>query len=138
MNNLPKYVEKDLEVLYNAEFKVSKYGYSYTDNVKMAEKLFKMANKYPDKYLEAVLEYLGYFNDGNEYLNPQDYRHEILSCAEDYFIEAMNNPCGVYDNTKQQGLFIEMGFIDCWYSSKRSFLESNYQRKYQSKLQSNY
>ena len=26
MNNLPKYVEKDLKVLYNAEFKVSKYG----------------------------------------------------------------------------------------------------------------
>ena len=43
MNNLPKYVEKDLKVLYNAEFKVSKYGFSYTDNVKMAQKLFKIA-----------------------------------------------------------------------------------------------
>ena len=45
MNNLPKYVEKDLKVLYNAEFKVSKYGFSYTDNVKMAQKLFKIAQR---------------------------------------------------------------------------------------------
>ncbi len=134
MNNLPKYVEKDLKVLYNAEFKVSKYGFSYTDNVKMAQKLFKIAQKYPDKYLEPVLEYLGYFTDCDETLNPSDYRDEIMHNAEHYFLEAMNNSTILYDNIDKQCLFIEMGFIDCWYASKRNFKASNYQIKYPSKL----
>lgn len=131
---LPKYVEKDLQVLYNAEFKVSKYGYQYTDNIKMAQKLFQIASKYPDKYLEAVLEYLGYFTDCNEQLDEADYRAEIFHNAEYYFLEAMNNPTIVYDNPNKQVLFIEMGFIDCWYQSKRNFKESNYQIKYPSKV----
>ena len=131
---LPKYVEKDLKVLQNAEFKVSKYGFSYTDNIKMAQKLFQIASKYPEKHLEAILEYLGYFTDCNEYLNPSDYRNEIYHNAEEYFLEAMDNPTIVYENPNKQGLFIEMGFIDCWYASKRNFKASNYVRKFPSKL----
>lgn len=135
MNNLPKYVEKDLSVLYNAEFKVSKYGYSYTDYFRMAVKLFKMASKYPEKYLEAVLEYLGYFTSCDEQLNEADYRAEIFHNAEEYFISAMEDNFMCYDeNVNKQVEFIEMGFIDCWYSSKKNFKASNYQRKYPSKL----
>ena len=132
--NLPKYVKKDLKILENAEFKVSKYGFGYCDDIKMAQKLFQIASKYPQKHLEVILEYLGYFTDSNESLNPSDYRHEIYSNSEDYFLRAMDNPTIVYENPKKQSLFIEMGFIDCWYSSKRNFKASNYVRKFPSKL----
>ena len=54
MNNLPKYVKKDLEVLYNAEFKVDRYGYTWTDYHRLAVKLYAIASKYSDKYLELL------------------------------------------------------------------------------------
>ena len=82
MNDLPKYVKKDLEVLYNAEFKLNKYGYAWTDYHRLAVKLYAIASKYPDKYLEPVLEYLGYFTDGNEFLDEANYRAEIMQNAE--------------------------------------------------------
>lgn len=135
MNDLPKYVTRDLEVLYNAEFKVSKYGYSYTDYYRMAVKLFKIASKYADKYLEPVLEYLGYFTDCNEVLDEADYRAEIFHNAEEYFISAMEDFAMCYDeNVNKQVDFIEMGFIDCWYSSNKRFKASNYEIKYPSKV----
>lgn len=34
----PKYVERDLEILYNLETKISKYGHMYTDNYRMSLK----------------------------------------------------------------------------------------------------
>ena len=133
--NLPKYIENDFKILYNAEFKTDKYGYSYTDNVKMCEKLFKIAKTYADKYLEDVLDYLGYFCDNTYELAESDYRNQILSDAEYHFIQAMENYDEVYDEKiNKQVKFIEMGFIDCVYSSAKNFKASNYQEKYPSKI----
>ena len=136
MNNLPKYVARDLKVLYNAEFKVSKYGYSYTDYYRMAVKLFKIASKYSDKYLEPVLEFLGYFTDCNEYLDESNYRAEIYHNAEYYFIKAMEDYAMCYDkNVNKQIDFIEMGFISSWFVSNRHFKDKNYKIKYPSMVE---
>ena len=133
MNDLPKYVEKDLEVLYNAEFKVSKYGYSYTDYHRMSVKLTNIARKYPEKYLEPVLEFLGYFTDSNEILEEADYRAELQHLAEYYFIEAMTKDYVCYDNVKKQCDFIDLEYIDCIYTNKNRFKEV-YESKYPSKV----
>lgn len=131
---LPKYVLNDLQVLDNAEFKIDKFGYTYTDNCKLAEKLFKMAKKYPQKYLHAVLDYLGYF-DGSVELDESDYRAEILHNAEYYFIQAMNDVIEMYDgkNINKQVFFIEQGLIDGWFSSAKRWKEKGYEPKYPSK-----
>lgn len=135
MMTRPKYVDKDLQVLYNNEFKVSKYGYSYTDYYRMAIKLFAIAKKYPQKHLEVILEYLGYFTDCKEELNELDFRNEILHNAEEYFISAMSDTCMMYDkNVNKQVKFIELGLIDCWYEKARNFRNSGYIRKYPSKI----
>lgn len=134
--DLPKYVTRDLKVLYNAEFKVSKYGYSYTDYYRMAVKLFKIASTYSDKYLEPILEYLGYFTDYNEYLDESNYRAEIYHNAEYYFIQAMNEYSMCYgDNLKKQISFIEMGFIGGWFASNKQFKAKNYEIKYPSLIE---
>ena len=131
MNDLPKYVKKDLEVLFNAEFKEDKYGCTLTDYHRLAVKLYAIASKYPDKYLEPVLEYLGYFTDGNEYLNKDNYRAEIMHNAEHYFIKAMEDYDMCYnDKVKKQIDFIEMGFIGGWFSSSKQFKDKNYQIQY--------
>ena len=131
MNDLPRYVKKDLEVLYNAEFKLNKYGYAWTDYHRLAVKLHAIASKYPDKYLEPVLEYLGYFTDCNEFLDEANYRAEIMHNAEYYFIKAMEDCAMCYDDkVKKQIDFIEMGFIGGWFASSREFKDKNYQIQY--------
>lgn len=130
---LPKYVQKDIQILENAELKVDKYGYCRTDYSKMSEKLFKIAQRYPQKYLEAILEYLGYFNDGDIELDEEDYRDEIFYIGEYCFIEAMNSASMYDDNVQRQAKFIELGIIDGWFDSPRSFKE-RYQPQYQTKI----
>lgn len=126
----PQYVEKDLKTLYNFETKTTKYGHMYTDNYRMSLKLFAIASKYPQKNLEAIIDYLGYFSDNIE-ISEDNYRKEILHNAEYYFIQAMNHNFMCYDgNINKQAKFIELGLIDNWYSSSRKFKESNYQIKY--------
>lgn len=128
--NYPQYVETDLKILYNFETKISKYGYMYTDNYRMSLKLFAIASKYPQKNLEAIIDYLGYFSDNIE-ISEDNYRKEILHNAEYYFIQAMNDNFVCYDeNVNKQAKFIELGLIDNWYSSSKNFKESNYQIKY--------
>ena len=58
MSDLPKYVKKDLEILYNYEFSRDKYGYEINKSDKMALKLFSIAKKYPQKYLKNILKIL--------------------------------------------------------------------------------
>ena len=131
MNDLPKYVKKDLEVLYNAEFKLNKYGYAWTDYHRLAVKLHAIASKYPNKYLEPVLEYLGYFTECNEFLDEANYRAEIMHNAEYYFIKAMEDCAMCYDDkVKKQIDFIKMGFIGGWFTSSRQFKDKNYQIQY--------
>lgn len=126
----PKYVNNDLAVLYNAECKVDSYGYSWTDYHKLAVKLWSIASKYPQKHLEAVIEYLGYFADNIE-ISEEDYRSEIMHNAEYYFIQAMKDSCMCYgDKVNKQSDFIKIGFIDTWYSSSKNFKESGYEIKY--------
>lgn len=126
----PQYVKNDLRVLYNAELKTDKYGNQWTDYHKLSVKLWSIASKYPQKHLEAVIEYLGYFADNIE-ISEKDYRAEIMHNAEYYFIQAMKDSCMCYgDKVNKQSDFIKMGFIDTWYSSSRSFKESNYEIKY--------
>lgn len=130
----PQYVQKDLKVLYNAELKVDKYGNLWTDYHKLSVKLWTIASKYPQKHLEAILDYLGYFVDGAD-ISEKDYRAEIMHNAEYYFIEAMKHSCMCYgDKVNKQSDFIEIGFIDTWYNSNRSFRESGYEIKYPTKV----
>lgn len=126
----PQYVMNDLKVLDNAEFKIDKHGYSYTDNYRISLKLFQIASKYPQKNLEAIIDYLGYFSDGIE-ISEDNYRKEILYNAEYHFIQAMNDNFMCYgENINKQAKFIELGLIENWYSSNKTFKESNYQIKY--------
>lgn len=126
----PQYVMNDLKVLKNAEFKITKYGYSYTDNYRMSLKLFQIASKYPQKNLEAIIDYLGYFYDDIE-ISEDNYRKEILHNAEYYFIQAMNDNFVCYgENVNKQVKFIELGLIDGWYRSNREFKASGYEIKY--------
>lgn len=128
--NYPQYVMNDLKVLENAEFKITKYGYSYTDNYRMSLKLFQIASKYPQKNLEAIIDYLGYFYDDIE-ISEDNYRKEILHNAEYYFIQAMNDNFVCYDeNVNRQAKFIELGLIDVCFRSNREFKESGYEIKY--------
>lgn len=128
--NCPKYVKNDLNVLHNAEYKTNAYGHSWTDYHKLATKLYAIASKYPQKHLEAVLEFLGYFTDGAD-ISEKDYRAEIMHNAEYYFIQAMKHSCMCYgDKVNKQSDFIKIGFIDTWYSSSKNFKESGYEIKY--------
>ena len=128
--NYPQYVMNDLKVLENAEFKMDKYGYNFTDNYRMSLKLFQIASKYPQKNLEAIIDYLGYFYDNIE-ISEDNYRGEILHNAEYYFIQAMNDNFVCYgENVNRQVKFIELGLIDSWYRSNREFKESGYEIKY--------
>lgn len=129
---IPKYVSQDLKVLENAELKVDKYGYCHTDYSKMAEKLFKIAQRYPQKYLEVVLDYLGYF-DGSIVLDEADFRSEILHNAEYCFMEAMDSDAMYGENTKRQIKFINLGIIGGWFNSPKSF-KNRYKAKYPSKI----
>lgn len=131
---IPKYVENDLKILCNAECKTDSYGNCWTDYHKLATKLYAIASKYPQKHLEAVIDYLGYFNDNVE-ISEKDYRAEIMHNAEYYFIQAMKDSCMCYDDkVNKQSDFIEIGFIDTWYSSNRRFRESEYEIKYPTKV----
>ena len=65
MTKLPKYVEKDLDILYRYEFARDKFDREINNNHKISKKLFSIAEKYPQKYLGVILEYFGYFY-GNE------------------------------------------------------------------------
>ena len=126
----PQYVETDLKILYNFETKISKYGHMYTDNYRMSLKLFSIASKYPQKNLEAIIDYLGYFSDNIE-ISEDNYRKEILHNAEYYFIQAMNDNFMCYEeNVNKQVKFIELGLIDSWYRSNREFKKSGYEIKY--------
>lgn len=128
--NYPQYVETDLKILYNFETKISKYGHMYTDNYRMSLKLFSIASKYPQKNLEAIIDYLGYFSDNIE-ISEDNYRKEILHNAEYYFIQAMNDNFMCYEeNVNKQVKFIELGLIDGWYRSNREFKASGYEIKY--------
>lgn len=135
-DKLPKYVQKDLEILYNYEFDEDERYNGETDH-RMARKLFQIAKNYPQKHLWAILEYFGYiFDEYNiddedrtvRYLEPKDYRNQILHMAEEHFIEAMNEHWEMYyeDNIKRQSYFIDIGLIDCFYSSKKEFRERAY------------
>lgn len=126
----PQYVENDLKVLYNAELKIDKYGNQWTDYHKLSVKLWQIASKYPQKHLEAVLEFLGYFTDGAD-ISEENYRSEIMHNAEYYFIEAMKDSCMCYgDKVNKQSDFIKIEFIDTWYSSSKNFKASGYEIKY--------
>lgn len=129
---IPKYVNRDLQVLSNAELKTDKYGYCRTDYSKMAEKLFKIGFNYPSQYLEVVLDYLGYF-DGSIVLDESDFRSEILHNAEYCFIEAMSDSAMYGENTKRQVKFIDLGVIGGWFNSPKSF-KNRYKAKYPSKI----
>ena len=130
---LPKYVQKDLKVLENAELKTDKYGNWFCDHQKMAEKLFKIGFNYPKKYLGAILEYLGYFDDDDIVLDEADFRDEILYTAECSFIEVMKSYSMYGENVQRQVKFIELGVIGGWFDSPNTFME-RYQPKYQSKI----
>lgn len=126
----PKYVESDLRTLYNFETKTDKYGYMYTDNYRISLKLFAIASKYPQKNLEAIIDYLGYFSDNIE-ISEDNYRKEILHNAEYHFIQAMNDNFMCYEeNVNKQVKFIELGLIDSWYRSNKDFKSSGYEIKY--------
>lgn len=126
----PKYVETDLRTLYNFETKTDKYGYMYTDNYRISLKLFAIASKYPQKNLEAIIDYLGYFSDNIE-ISEDNYRKEILYNAEYHFIQAMNDNFMCYEeNVNKQVKFIELGLIDSWYRSNKDFKSSGYEIKY--------
>ena len=61
VGDIPQYVAKDLDVLFNYEFARDKYGYEINKSDKIALKLFKIAEKYPQQHLWAILTHFGYF-----------------------------------------------------------------------------
>lgn len=130
---LPQYVQKDLEILYNYEFARDEYGYEVNKSDKMAYKLYQIAKKYPQKNLESIIEYLGYFDDGDIEIAEEDFRDEVLHMAEYYFKKAMEDHFLMYTDReeKEQGdyhrwnrqiKFIDIGWLDCVYTSRKSFL----------------
>ena len=137
MAELPKYVEKDLEILYNYEFKTDKYGYEINTHDKIALKLFRIAKKYPQKWLSPILEFFGYFY-GEEELEEKHYRDEILHLAEYHFKLAMDDIFLMYDggtdgNIKKQIPFIELGLIGGWYANRQDWKKKKYVDKYPQK-----
>lgn len=141
VGDIPKYVAKDLDVLFNYEFARDQYGYEINKSDKIALKLFKIAEKYPQKHLWAILTHFGYFTDEEE-LAKEDYRAEILHLAEYYFKEAMNDAFLMYDggcdgNIKKQVAFIELGLIGGWFANVHQWREKirngGYKDKYPQK-----
>lgn len=137
--DIPKYVKKDLNILFNYEFAHDKYGYEINNDDKIAKKLFIIASKYPQKHLWAILTHFGYFT-GEEELKEEDYRDEIRYLAEDYFKNAMNDIFLMYDggcdgNIRKQVFFIEQGLIGGWFASRNEWREKlkNYKDKYPQK-----
>ena len=126
MNELPKYVEKDLDILYNYEFAEDKFGRRINNEHKIARKLFSIAKKYPQKYLKEILEYFGYFY-GEEELSEEDYRDEILHLAEYHFRQAMDDVSLMYDDINRQMPFLELGIIDAWYDCRNTW--NQYKKK---------
>ncbi|MBP5423053.1 MAG: hypothetical protein J6Y78_11485 [Paludibacteraceae bacterium] len=146
----PKYVQKDLEILYNYEFDEDERYNGETDH-RMARKLFQIAKNYPQKHLWAIFEYFGYFFDENgiddmdrsfiTYLDPKDYRDEIMHMAEEHFKDAMDKHDEMYDpynnrwnedehthHINRQEYFIKIGLIDCYYTRKENFKEYVYKK----------
>lgn len=129
----PKYVQKDLEVLFNLEFSKDQYGRSINKDDKLAYKLYQIAQKYPQKWLIAIIEYLGYMDDGSVELAEEDYRDEILYNAECYFKSAMENYSLMYTDREEeensdyhrwnrQIKFIDIGWLDCIYTTRNAYL----------------
>lgn len=118
--SLPKYVQKDLDILYKYEFETDKFGRSINNEHKISRKLFSIAKKYPQKHLKAILEYFGYFY-GEEELSEKDYRNEILHLAEMHFRNAMDDVELMYENVNRQIPFLELGIIDAWYDSRKTW-----------------
>ena len=139
-SDIPQYVAKDLDILFNYEYNSrDQYGYEINKSDKIALKLFKIADKYPQKHLWAILTYFGYFT-GEEELKEEDYRDEIRHLGEYYFKEAMNDALLMYDggltgNIKKQIDFIEIGLIGGWFASVHDWRAklSQYQDKYPQK-----
>lgn len=135
--NKPKYVQKDIEILRNYEFATDRWGYEINRKEKMALKLFRIAEKYPQKQLVHIINYFGLFDGGCD-VKEEDYRDQILYEAEYFFIEAMNDLFLMYgefgEKIAKQIPFIELGLIDCCYGSRKRWKKANYQPKYPSKL----
>lgn len=138
-NDIPQYVQRDLNVLFNYEFSHDKYGYEINNDDKIAKKLFIIANKYPQKHLWAILTHFGYFT-GEEELKEEDYRDEIRHLGEYFFKRAMNDSLLMYDggtngNIKKQVFFIEQGLIGGWFGSAHQWRKklSTYKDKYPQK-----
>lgn len=137
VGDIPRYVAKDLDVLFNYEFARDKYGYEINKSDKIALKLFKIAEKYPQKHLWAILTHFGYFC-GDEELDEKDYRDEIKHLAEYYFKKAMNDTLLMYDgglngNIRKQIDFIEMGLIGGWFANVHDWRAKKYEDKYPQK-----
>ncbi len=137
IGDVPQYVAKDLDILFNYEFSRDQYGYEINKSDKIALKLFKIAEKYPQKHLWAILTYFGYFC-GDEKLAKEDYRAEILHLGEYYFKQAMNDACLMYDggcngNIKKQVAFIELGLIGGWFENVHQWREKNRNGGYKDK-----
>ena len=134
MTNIPKYVEKDLQILHNYEFSTDQWGREINQNDKLAYKLYQIAMNYPEKWLREILEYLGYFCDYYEELDKKDFRKEILHMAEYHFQEAMEDSFlmytdeeeaeeGDYHRWNRQNKFIDIGWLDYIYTEKKYYLQ---------------
>lgn len=134
MTELPKYVQKDLKILHNYEFSTDQWGREINQDDKMAYKLYQIAKKYPQRYLHEILEYLGYFCDYYEELKEEDFRAEIFHMAEYYFQKAMEDHFLMYSYQEEieeedyhrfnrQIKFINIGWLDCVYTDRKSYLE---------------
>lgn len=134
-DELPKYVQKDLSILSNYEFSYDKYGYEINKSDKMAYKLYQIAQKYPQKYLEPIIEYLGYLDCSDIELAEEDYRDEIMHMAEYYFDQAMKDHFLMYSseeeryeenytNDMRQIKFINIGWLDCVYTNRQSYIKA--------------
>ena len=137
IGDIPQYVAKDLDVLFNYEFARDKYGYEINKSDKIALKLFKIAEKYPQQHLWAILTHFGYFC-GDEELDEKDYRDEIRYLGEYYFKKAMNDTLLMYDgglngNIRKQIDFIEMGLIGGWFANVHDWRAKKYEDKYPQK-----